>query len=183
MATGSKKPAVDFDGNTLGFAHGVRDEAGNFRPLKSTGVRGDSIDTTTGQPFFDAKTIRSKELAGLDAFSKRDPQGYTQAAKLAQAKTADELLALAGNPQYARYANAALLMQRYANEAPTNRQAGGGGNAEPVTGNKPGPFGMVADAFAGTAGFIKDGVVDALKNNLDGEHKWSDERSKLPRNN
>lgn len=174
MATGGKKPAVDFDNNTLGFIHGVRDEGGNFRPLKSTGVRGDAIDTTTGQPFFDAKTIRTKELAGLDAFSKRDPEGFAQAARLSQAKSERELLAMASNPQLAPFANAAILMQRYRDAPPTNKAAPGGGEAGPgVTGNRPGPFGMAADAFGGTLGFIKDGVRDALVNNLEGEHKWS----------
>lgn len=174
MATGGKKPAVDFDNNTLGFIHGVRDEGGNFRPLKSTGVRGDAIDTTTGQPFFDAKTIRTKELAGLDAFSKRDPEGFAQAAKLSQAKSERELLAMASNPQLAPFANAAILMQRYRDAPPTNKAAPGGGEAgHGVTGNKPGPFGMAADAFGGTLGFIKDGVRDTLVNNLEGEHKWA----------
>ena len=114
MAAGRKAPGVHFDDETLQFRHGVMDEGGNFRPLKPGAVAHNTLNTSTNTPFFDDAGKTKAEIAGLTKFSRQDPAGYRQAFELAQSKTPKELEAIAQqNPAYAKYANAARLIQLY----------------------------------------------------------------------
>lgn len=114
MAAGRKAPGVHFDDETLQFRHGVMDEGGNFRPLKAGAVAHNTLNTSTNTPFFDDAGKTKAEIAGLTKFSRQDPAGYRQAFELAQSKTPKELEAIAQqNPAYAKYANAARLIQLY----------------------------------------------------------------------
>lgn len=114
MAAGKKAPGVHFDDETLQFRHGVMDEGGNFRPLKPGAVAHNAINTSTNTPFFDDAGKKKAEIGGLTKFSQQDPAGYRQAFELAQSKTPKELEAIAQqNPAFAKYANAARLIQLY----------------------------------------------------------------------
>lgn len=114
MAAGKKAPGVHFDDETLQFRHGVMDEGGNFRPLKPGPVAHNAINTSTNTPFFDDAGKKKAEIGGLTKFSQQDPAGYRQAFELAQSKTPKELEAIAQqNPAFAKYANAARLIQLY----------------------------------------------------------------------
>lgn len=127
MAAGKKMPGVHFDDETLQFRHGVMDEGGNFRPLKPGAVAHNAINTSTNTPFFDDAGKKKAEIGGLTKFSQQDPAGYRQAFELSQSKTPKELEAIAQqNPAFAKYANAARLIQLYPpkpNAAPA-RQGG-----------------------------------------------------------
>ena len=129
MAAGKKMPGVHFDDETLQFRHGVMDEGGNFRPLKPGAVAHNAINTSTNTPFFDDAGKKKAEIGGLTKFSQQDPAGYRQAFELSQSKTPKELEAIAQqNPAFAKYANAARLIQLYPPK--TDKAPAATGNAD-----------------------------------------------------
>lgn len=65
LATGTLRPYIGLDPNTLQWRYQAKDERGNVYPLEQSGTRPDAIDTLTGRPFYTPEQIQKEESTVL----------------------------------------------------------------------------------------------------------------------
>jgi hypothetical protein len=77
-ATSKTAPVLDYDKEGMVYNYAFKDKGGNIRYLRSNAA-GSTLNTQTGQPFFDEKQRNANEMESLKHWAGKDPELYRQA--------------------------------------------------------------------------------------------------------